>query len=111
MATERFCRECKTWHKLDEWPMECFPKASKSRSDLSVPMLISDTMDPVRSELDGRMYDSKSTLRSTYKQAGVVEVGNDSSVLAPKPRMKPKPDKKAISDTVDKALSKAGFGS
>lgn len=81
-----------------------------NRSDLSAPMLIGDTMEPVQSQLDGRMYDSKSTLRATYKQAGVVEVGNDSSVVNPKPRQKTKPNRQDIKAAVGKAFSRAGLG-
>jgi hypothetical protein len=110
MATERFCRSCKEWHKIDEWPVECFPRRAHSASDLPTPQFITDTMEPVQSQLDGQMYDSKAALRATYKQAGVVEVGNDSSVIDPKPAPKIKPDRKQISETVDKALSRAGFG-
>lgn len=36
-----------------------------------------DTIDPVQSQLDGKMYDSKSALRATYKAAGYLEVGNE----------------------------------
>ena len=60
--------------------------------------------------LDGKMYDSKANLRSTYRQAGVVEVGNDSSVVEPKPFVKPKPDRNAIKASVHKAFSQAGLG-
>lgn len=74
-----------------------------------MPMLALDTMDPVQSQLDGRFYDSKAALRKTYKEAGVVEVGNDSSVLNPKPREKPKPDRKAIRESVGKALNRVGI--
>lgn len=73
-------------------------------------MLLSDTMDPVQSQLDGKLYDSKSRLRRTYRDAGVVEVGNDSSVTAPKPFKKPPPDRQAIKAAVGKALSQAGLG-
>ena len=95
---------------MEAWPVECMPKAPK-RSDLAAPMLIRDEMRPVQSQLDGKIYDSKSALRSTYKAAGVVEVGNDSSVMTPAPAKKPKIDRKAVSESVDKALQKAGFGS
>ena len=39
--------------------------------------VIDDTMDPVRSMVDGRHYDSKSALRAHYRASGVYEVGND----------------------------------
>lgn len=80
------------------------------RSDLPAPMLNLDTMEPVQSQLDGKMYDSKAALRATYKQAGVVEVGNDPSVTDPKPFKKPKPDRAQIKAAVGRAFSQAGFG-
>ncbi len=80
------------------------------RSHLSAPNVIADIMEPVQSMLDGQMYDSKSSLRRTYKDGGVTEVGNDSSITNPKPREKHKPDRNAIKATVNEAFSKAGLG-
>lgn len=111
MPHERFCRVCKDWHDLNEpWPNECRDHARIARSDLPSPMLIRDGMDPVQSMLDGKFYDSKAALRATYKEAGVTEVGNDSSIVDPKPFKKPKPDRKAIKASVGKAFSRAGLG-
>lgn len=109
MSRERLCRQCRKWHPVDNWPAECMPKASSTRSSLPTPMLNLDTMDPVQSQLDGKMYDSKAKLRETYKAAGVTEVGNDSSVLDPKPRPKPKVDRKAIRNSVRKAAAQVGI--
>jgi hypothetical protein len=58
--------------------------------------------------LDGKLYDSKSELRKTYKQAGVVEVGNDPQRYRPKP--KPKIDRKTIRDTLQKAKARFDRG-
>lgn len=111
MARERFCRVCGGWHDLNEpWPFNCIPEAVHARSDLPSPMLIADSMTPVQSMLDGQMYDSKSALRRTYKQAGMVEVGNDPSITNPKPRQKPKADRAAVKAAVRKAASQAGLG-
>jgi hypothetical protein len=74
------------------------------RSSLTCPYVVSDTMDPVQSQLDGRMYTSKSRLRETYRAAGVVEVGNDPARFA-KPK-KPKPDRKAIRESLLKAKAR-----
>lgn len=109
MSRQRFCRVCGGWHDPQSWPHNCM-SFNHSRSDLSAPMLIQDGMEPVKSMLDGQMYDSKAKLRATYKEAGVVEVGNDSSVLNPKPRPKPKPDRESIKASVGKAFSRAGLG-
>lgn len=80
------------------------------RSHLPAPQVIGDTMDPVQSMLDGKLYDSKSRLRATYREAGVVEVGNDPSVTDPKPFRKPKPDRKAIRASLERAASRVGLG-
>jgi hypothetical protein len=58
--------------------------------------------------LDGKLYDSKSELRKTYKQAGVVEVGNDPQRYRPKP--KAKIDRKTIRDTLQKAKARFDRG-
>ncbi|UPK02389.1 hypothetical protein [Bradyrhizobium sp. 170] len=52
-------------------------------------------MDPVQSQLDGRMYDSKSALRATYRATGVTEVGND-PVRLRKFKRKPIEDKSIV---------------
>lgn len=75
-----------------------------ARSSLPFPMVISDEMDAVQSQLDGKFYSSKSALRATYKAAGVTEVGNDPA--RNKPFVKPKPDRKAIRDTTEKAVAR-----
>jgi hypothetical protein len=41
------------------------------------PMVISDTMDAVRSMADGKIYESKSRMRAEQKARGYVEVGNE----------------------------------
>lgn len=81
-------------------PLDIRPEPQ--RSDLPIPFVASDTMDPVQSMLDGRMYTSKAALRATYKAAGVVEVGNDPARLRPKP--KPTPDRAAIRQSIKKAM-------
>ncbi|MBB5051127.1 hypothetical protein HNQ36_001081 [Afipia massiliensis] len=78
------------------------------RSHLPCPRIASDHMEPVQSQLDGKMYESKSALRATYRAAGVIEVGNDPARL--RPRKKKPIDDKAIADTVDKAVAKFNRG-
>lgn len=107
--TIRLCKNCGDWHDLDKpWPHNCLPERNHAQSDLSGPFIASDTMQGVRSMLDGKMYDSKSRLRATYKAAGVVEVGNDPSLFR-KPK-KPPPDRQKIRASIHKAFSKAGLG-
>lgn len=85
-------------------PARSRPDVRAKRSDLPCPRLASDVMDPVQSQLDGKMYDSKSALRRTYQAAGVVEVGNDPARL--RPFVRPKTDRKQIKDTVEKAVAR-----
>ena len=82
--------------------------ARHARSSLSTPMLASDQMPAVRSMLDGRLYDSKSALRASYRAAGVTEVGNDPSIR--RHAQKPMPDRKAIRATVARAFARMGLG-
>lgn len=99
-----YCGSCKELHDTAMWPALCM-KAPPKRSSLPAPMLLRDSMEPVQSMLDGKMYDSKAALRATYKRAGVIEVGND----IPKPRPKYRTDRKAVKAAVRKAASKMGF--
>ncbi len=100
---ERLCRFCGKWHPLDAWPAKCRVVAV-NRSHLSTPVVITDAMDPVRSQLDGKMYDSKARLRRTYKEGGVVELGNDAPLTRP---VHPEPDAKEIRDVVEKSMAAA----
>jgi len=96
------------WHPIEKRlvPAEKYVRPQSGRSDLPSPMIIADHMKPVQSMLDGQMYDSKSALRATYKQAGVEELGNDAPLT--KNAVK-KPDTKAIEETVGKSLARIGI--
>lgn len=104
---QRLCKVCGCWHELEDWPSECARAPSAARSSLSAPMVIGDVMTPVQSMLDGKLYDSKSALRATYRAAGVREVGND--VKTTPPPKKPI-DRKAVRASVERAFSRAGMG-
>lgn len=52
------------------------PVLRPARSDLPLPNVISDIMDPVE-QVDGRFYTSKSTYRRVGRAHGLVEVGNE----------------------------------
>lgn len=60
-----------------------------ARSHLPAPMVIRDGNDGVRSMVDGRIYDSNSALRASYRAAGVEEVGNDAPTVATAPERPP----------------------
>jgi hypothetical protein len=119
MAVYRTCKACGDLHDIYNWPDNHREWVMDNRSDLAAPMIIRDGMDAVKSMLDGQMYDSKSRLRRTYKDAGVIEVGNDSSYTdpeklrsqAPTERKRQKQaSRRKVEAAVGKALSQAGFG-
>ncbi|PDT23916.1 hypothetical protein [Rhizobium hidalgonense] len=88
---KRLCRACSGWHDIDAWPHNCMPAQNLAQSDLPSPHFVSDTID-IQSMHDGRHYTSKAKLRSAYRAAGVVEIGNEK----PQPIEKPKTDRAAI---------------
>lgn len=71
-------------------------------------MVIVDTMPPVQSQVDGKMYDSKAAIRASYKAAGVIEIGNDPARL--KPFKRPKTDKAKYVETIKKAEARFDRG-
>ncbi|QQO30731.1 hypothetical protein JJC00_18780 [Bradyrhizobium diazoefficiens] len=87
------------------------PKREKlppARSSLPAPRIASDVMEPVQSMLDGKLYDSKSALRSTYRQAGVTEIGNDPG--RNKPFVRQSTPRREIKDVVDRARARVERG-
>lgn len=106
---QRFCKVCRGWHELHKWPAECWVEKTSSRSDLAFPMIgVNDTTEPLVSMADGKTYTSKAKMRESYKASnnpqGVnfIEVGHETRA---KPQTKPKPDRAAIKDSVDRAYS------
>jgi hypothetical protein len=76
------------------------------RSDLPVPMVISDVMDPVQSQASGVFYDSKSAIRAEYRRLGMIEVGNDKRP----PRKRHRTNRAEIKQTVEKAVARFNRG-
>lgn len=99
-------------YKLIDWSkpivIERKERLPAQRSDLPCPMISSDDMPAVQSQLDGKMYSSKSALRATYRAAGMIEVGNDPARL--RPRERPKVDRRVIKDTVERAVARFNRG-
>ena len=95
-------------YALIDWsvPIEIERKEQQppKRSALAFPMVISDQIE-IKSMVDGQTYTSKSALRQSYRAKGYVEVGNEEM----KPAPKPKPDRKAIRNSVGKALNRVGI--
>lgn len=82
------------------------------RSDLACPLIIGDTMPETQSMVDGSWHTSKSGIRATYKPSGnregkeYTEIGNDK----PPPRQRHRTDRKAIKDSVEKAVARHSRG-
>lgn len=106
--SERWCRICDGWHSIeDAWPIECMRHYNPKRSNLPAPHVISDTMEHgVESQLDGKIYTSKSELRRTYREGGVVEIGNEKQKKTAKHRN----DKKGVLTTLEKAKARVERG-
>lgn len=95
--------------KQDLVPADEYRPPNRARSSLPSPMVIGDTMEEgVQSQLDGKIYTSKSELRKTYRRAGVLEVGNDPQRF--KPFKKPRPDRKSIKTAVERAAARVERG-
>ena len=58
------------------------PPLTPARSDLPLPNVISDIMEPVE-QVDGRFYTSKAAFRAVGRANGLTEVGNEKTA---KPR-------------------------
>lgn len=83
MARSRLCRSCGEFHDLAiAWPDNCIGHFT-SQGEGSGVQIISDTMAPIRSMVDGKMYDSKSRYRSDLKAHGMIEVGNENVQARP----------------------------
>lgn len=82
MARSRLCRSCGEFHDVEAaWPESC---ASHFGQQTGASFhIISDSMDPIRSMADGKMYDSKSRYRSDLRARGLIEVGNERVQQAP----------------------------
>lgn len=104
---ERLCRNCRKWHSVDEWPMECIEIPRAMSDTLPVPMFISDTMDPTE-HVDGKLYTSKAQFRAVTKANGMIEVGNDPARL--KHRTYKKPTRTEIKESVQKAAARYRAG-
>ncbi len=111
---KKFDRVSMTWLDPDEYDRRMADREERlfqkraNQGEPCAPMVITDGMEPVRSMTNGRIYDSKSSIRAEYRRAGVIECGTDT------PMTKPKPDKAALKKArkaaLGKALSQMGFG-
>jgi hypothetical protein len=119
---ERYDRPSMAWVSSEEWQRRQWDREDRifakkaSQGQVCAPQIVSDGLafHGVRSMKDGKLYDSKSALRRHYRESGVVEVGNDSSisrekVTGPQKRFEdPKHDQK-IDAALGRAWSRAGL--
>lgn len=83
----------------------------RRQGELCAPMVIGDSQGGIRgimSMADGRLYDSKSNMRRHYREAGVIEVGNDVPTKKPKTDWAAEGRKRKAA--LGRALSAKGFG-
>lgn len=91
-----------TWLPRDEYERRKAEREERAfwrrsrQGELACPAVICDGMDAVQSQVDGRIYDSKSAIRAHYKQAGVIEVGNEPIRTPPKPKPNHEKNREAV---------------
>lgn len=79
--SQRHCRVCGAWHDLTAlWPSACvghYGEPRKRSTEIPLPMLIRDQIDPLQHPADGKYYDSKSEFRAIAKAHNLIEVGTE----------------------------------
>lgn len=81
------------------------PEPAPARSSLPFPMLMLDTMPETQSMLDGKYYTSKSELRKTYRDAGMIELGNEPMKEFQRPERDRAGDRAAIERAIDEVAA------
>ena len=74
----------KTWVDIDLAPSDMSPDAAKN-------IFTSDTIEPTRSMIDGKLYTSRSKIEQHYRDHGKICIGNE-KFPAPQPRQMPDPE-------------------
>lgn len=69
--------------------------------------IISDAMADTRHMANNKYYESKSEFRKATRAAGCIEVGNDSSVMNPKPRKPIQLDRRQRREDIKRVLHEA----
>ena len=100
-ATYRICRACGDLHDVAAWPGLCLEQFRKARSDLPMPAIRSDGMDPIMNHANGLMYDSRSAYERGVKDAGCVIVGDDKLTPSPRPVLSDRELKQDIKTAID----------
>jgi hypothetical protein len=64
-------------HEVSAWPSACLEQFRKKRSDLPMPAIRADGMDPIINHANGLIYDSRSAYERGVKDAGCEIVGSE----------------------------------
>ena len=88
-------------HDVAAWPGLCLEQFRKARSDLPMPAIRSDGMDPIMNHANGLMYDSRSAYERGVKDAGCVIVGDDKLTPSPRPVLSDRELKQDIKTAID----------
>ncbi len=100
-ATYRKCHSCGDIHDVAAWPGPCLEQFRKARSDLPMPAIRSDGMDPIMNHANGLMYDSRSAYERGVKDAGCVIVGDDKLTPSPRPVLSDRELKQDIKTAIE----------
>lgn len=107
---DRWDRPSSAWVRADEWQQRQWAREDRAferranQGQLCAPAVIADGMQPVKSMLDGKLYDSKATMRAHYRREGAIELGNEHLPMR-KPERLPKPQRM---EKIATAMKKAG---
>jgi len=78
----------------------------KSRARAAAPMIRPDGMDPIRSQLDGRLYDSRSAYYASLRAAGAEIVGNDAAAFEQRRAFRSEGVGRSIKDAIQQLESR-----
>jgi hypothetical protein len=89
MMRERFCRNCRGWHRDGEWPRECSEALYGPRSkpsSLPLPFVRRDHMDGVKHPRNGTIIESRSEYDRETKEylaenPNLVELGTEKATV------------------------------
>lgn len=118
-GSDRYDRLSMAWVRADEWQARQWEREDRAferlanQGDLCAPMIISDGMgkgvNGLKSQVNGLHYDSKSNLRKHYRDAGVVEVGNDPAGQRKGPRYRDPLKDRKIESAIHRAFNRTGI--
>lgn len=103
-ATFRKCSSCGGLHDVNNWPDNHREWVPDNRSELAAPMVVSDSLDYMESQFDGKRYTSKRRYRAELRGRGYVEVGNENPG-AHRARKDGKAHRTSVNESLQRAVS------